>query len=691
MKYVNAVVCSLAMKTTILAVGVLFFALPLAADFPPISDAERGFEGRPGTPAIVLFKKAELKLMDYPREISSYLKVDVRLKILSEEGKSYGEVEIPHSGYYRLKDIEGRTVLPGGREVALPKDAVFEERRSRSAKAFVTKLVFPAVEVGAILDYRYSIRWDDMVFLEPWYFHSEVPTLFSEITYIKPDNMALQPWGVQAPGSQVQSEAQNTAKGKATRLWAQNLPGIPEEPFMLSFNDLSSRFMMVPIAIHVNGIRQQLLDSWEGAWELFEPAYSAVRKKDRQARKHAASLAAGQASLLDKIAAVHAFARDDVRTVLAIGVGIGDDQKVDKVLEDRSGSPVAKALLLQSMLEGIKVKSDLVWVADRTAGRPDLRVANPWWFDAVLVRVEVDGGSFFLDPVDRSVGFGRLAPYYEGTEGLLMHKKPQIVELPAAPFDNNQRRVQVDLELDDEGRVHGGGSQVLEGHQAWRYLRWKDDAAATAGAWEEHLEDRFDGFDVSEVEVEEDVRRQHVRVDWTMRQRDEEVLGDEAAIVPAQPLATHQPFSLPPERRQTPVQMSFGWRDDLVTTVTWPEGWVIDARPEAQSHGGPAGKIERTVETDEAQRTITVRRRFELAEREFFGREAYGMLRELFEQASNGDAQGVVPCPRLGPCGVSSRWPPCWPPRRRPTPRRCSRRPSPSTSAPAARCASAPT
>ncbi len=613
-----------------------------AAGFPPITDAESAFKGRPGAPAIVLFKKAELKLMHYPREVSSYMKVDVRLKILSEEGKSYGEVEIPHSGYYRLRDIEGRTVLAGGREVALPKDAVFEERRSRSAKAFVTKLVFPAVEVGAIIDYRYTIRWDDMLFLEPWYFHSEVPTLFSEITYIKPDNMALQPWGVQAPGSQVQSEALSTARGKATRLWSENLPGIPEEPFGLSFNDLSSRFMMVPTSIHFNGMSQPLLGSWEDTCELFEQAYRAVRNKDRQARKQAAALAAAHTSLLDKIATLHAFVRDDVRTELAIGVGIGDDEKVDKILEQRSGSPVAKALLLQSMLDGIKVDSDLIWVADRTTGRPDLRVANPWWFDAALARVEVDGELYYLDPVDRSVGFGRLAPYYEGTQGLLFHKKPQVVELPAAPFDGNRRRVVVDLAVDDEGRVEGSGSQELTGHLAWRYLRWKDGDDATAEAWREHLEEGFSGFDVSDVTVEEDVRRQHVRVGWSLRQRDEEVLGDEAAILPSQPLAARQPFSLPPERRQTPVQMAFGWRDDLVTTVTWPAGWKIDALPEAQSHGGPAGKIERAVELDEGRRTITVRRQFELAEREFFGREAYAMVRELFEQASTADALGIV-------------------------------------------------
>ncbi len=638
------------MRIPISFLCLVSLALPVrAADFPPITDAERALDavpGQPGASAVVLFKKAELKFQDYPREISSYLKVDVRLKILSEEGKTYGEVEIPHSGFYRLKGLKGRTVLADGRAVPLPGDAIFEERRSRSLKLFVTKLVFPAVEVGAILDYSYTVRWDHMYFLEPWYFQSEVPTRLSEIVYVKPGKLSLKPWGVQSPGSQVLSESHRAAKGQVIRLWSENLPGIPDEPYSLSFNDLSSRFMMVPAFIDTGGRRHLLLDSWKSTCELYDELYTQARRKDRQARKQAAAITAGQTSLADKIAALNAYVRDEIRTELSIGVGVGEDDKVDQVLEDRQGSPIAKALVLQSMLSGIKVDSKLVWVADRTIGRPDLSVANPWWFDAALVQVEVDKQAVYLDPVDRSVGYGHLAPYYEGTQGVVFHRsKPEIVDLPISPIEQNRRRVSVDLELDAEGRVLGHGSQELEGHQAWRFLRWKDDTASTADAWLERLEERFSGYDVSEVTVEEDVRRQHVRVGWSMRQRDEEVLGDEATILPSQPLATGQPFALPPEQRRTPVQLSFGRRDELVTTVKWPAGWQVDVAPAAMSHGGPAGKIEYTVDSDGppgAAGTITVRRRFELAEREFPGRQSYAALRELYGKASKADALGLV-------------------------------------------------
>lgn len=624
-----------------------FSGVAQAADFPPISEEERRIDavaGQAGAPALVLYRKAELRMLDYPREVSSYLKVSVRLKILTEEGKEHGEVEIPHSGFYRLKKVEGRTVLPDGRVVPLPEDAVFEERRSRSLKTFVTKLVFPAVEVGAILDYKYTVRWDHLFFLEPWYFHGRLPTRLSEITYIKPDNLALEPWAVQNHKQPLQTSITRTKIGTKLRIWAEELAGIPDEPYGFPFADLSTQFMLVPTAVNLNTGREPLLDSWRSTCGFFADDYKNARRADRRARKKAAELGAGLQSLVEKLAALHAFVRDEVRTDLVYGISIGEDETADSVLSDRHGTPVAKALLLQAMLAALKIDSDLIWVADRSSGRVDLSVANPWWFDVALVRVEIDGEPVYLDPFDRSVGFGRLAPYYEGTKGLIFHRsKPEIIELPGAPVADNLRRASVDLTVDSEGRVSGRGSLDLDGHQAWRFVRLGDDAAATEEAWQEYLADRFVGYEITEIEIEEDLRRQHVRVSWSLRQRDEEVLGDEVSIHLSRPVGpASQPFGLPVGQRRTPVQMPYGRLDEVSTRLTWAEGWELEVSPPDVSHKGAAGRVDCRTKTVESARRLSFERRFELSGREFGGNAGYAALRDLHEEASKADARAVV-------------------------------------------------
>ncbi|MCP4204510.1 MAG: DUF3857 domain-containing protein [bacterium] len=618
-----------------------------AADFPPITDEERSLAAVPGqatAPALVLYRKAELRMLDYPREVSSYLKVNVRIKILTEEGKKHGEVEIPHSGFYRLKKVEGRTVLPNGQIVPLPEDAVFEERRSRSLKAFVTKLVFPAVEVGAILDYRYTVRWDSLFYLEPWYFHGRLPTRLSEITYIKPNNLGLEPWAVQTQPQPLQTSTTKTKLGTELRIWAEQLAGIPDEPYSFPFADLATRFMLVPTVVNLSSGPEPLLDSWRSACSIFADDYKNARRSDRQTKKKASALTAGLPSLIEKVASLHAFVRDEIRTDLTYGVGIGDKQTVDRVLADGHGTPVAKALLLQSLLAGVGVDSDLIWVADRNLGRVDLSVANPWWFDGGLVRIEVDRETTYLDPVDRSAGFGQLPPYYEGTPALVFHRsKPEIIELPIAPATENLRRASLDLAVDSDGRVGGRGSLELEGHQAWRYVRLGEDTAATEDAWREYLEERFSGYDVTAIEVEEDLREQHVRIGWSLRQRDEEVLGDEVSVYLSKPLgpAAH-PFSLPAGQRRTPVQMLYGRLDRLTATLSWPEGWELQAAPPDASHTGTAGTVEVHTETAETARRVEFKRRFELSGREFGGNDGYTALRNLYDQASKLDARPVV-------------------------------------------------
>lgn len=626
-------------------VSILFApALSMAEDSPPISASEKVLEQVPGhahAPAVVLYKKAELKLMEYPTEVSSFLKLQVRIKILNEEGKDYGEVEIPHSAFYRLRDIEGRTVLPDGRIIPLPKEAIFEERRSRSNKTFVTKLVFPSVEAGAILDYRYTVRWDHLFFIEPWYFHNEIPTLLSEIVYIKPPNIGLDQWGVQA-GVPIQSEARKGARGAEYRIWSENLPAIPDEDYSFPFGDLSSRFMMIPKVVQAYGDKILLMDSWRSTCELYADSYKDVRRKDRKAQQKASELAAGQTSLLDKIAVLHAFVRDDIQSLWSVGVGInGEENRVDKILDDRQATAVGKALVLQSMLEAIKVESDLVWAPDRSEGMVDLKVANPWWFDTALVRVVVDGEPIFLDPADRSAGFGYLAARYEGMPAVVFDKtKPEVIELPRAPHGDNHRIATVGLEVDDEGRLKGQGTLELGGHEAWQFFDLRDTREETEEMWREWLENRYPGFDISAVELEEDRREMGLRLGWDLGQRDEDVLGDEASIKAAGALAVSQIFSLPPDVRRTPVLLNNGRLDESHVTVRWGEGWEIDAPLDDVTVETASGRFERRIEGGDGE--LVIHRRFERPGHEYTGSDSYGALRDLYEEASKADAQSLV-------------------------------------------------
>ena len=617
-----------------------------AADFPPVTDADRAMTQvawEPGAPAVVLFKRAKLKLQDYPNDVSSYLDVQVRLKILTKEGLHYGEVVVPHSRYYRLNSFAGRTVLPDGRVVPLAADAVFKSETSHAEKTYVTKAAFPAVEVGAILDYSYRLIWDDFFFLEPWEFNDELPTLRSEVSYVIPGSLAIKPWGRQLTSNKIQAEKKSVSRGTELKVWMDNLPSIADEPFSFPSADLSSRAMIVPLRVVVGSEIVLIFESWKTTCDLFNRGYADVRRKDRQAKKSAREIAGAATDPPKQALALYRFVRDEVRTEESAGVWAGEGS-VDQVLTDRKGTAIEKALLLSTMLDSIGLEPHLVWAADRTNGQIDPEVANPYWFDRAVVMVDLEGERVFLDPSSRHLGFGHLEPEYEGMSALVHSAtKPENLTLPRPPFDRNARRAVVNLVIDAEGRATGTGTVEASGHHAFSFLAWEDGDKPVADVWKEWLGGVFAGFDVGNLVVANSADDQQVQVAWSLAQRAEQALGDEATLTPSLPLGpVKQAFNLPVEQRRTPVQLTFADRDEVELTVTWPVGWEVEALPPAARCENAAGTLVAGAEVEADAHRLRYHRRLDIVRTEFTTGPDYQAIRGFYAEAERHDAQSLV-------------------------------------------------
>lgn len=632
----------------------LLFALPAlllstlvsAGQLQPVTEAERTMTSvpeAPNAPAVVLFKKGTFSLLDEKTgRYSPSFTVEVRRKILTEEGKKYGEVLLFHSKQAKLQDLQGRTVLPDGREVPLPKDALFKRRLSRSEKVFTTSIAFPAVEVGAVLDYRYRIRGASIFYMEPWYFQEEVPTLFSQVSYEIPSQVTVRSYIWDPLKVGIEQGSTKTADGG--RVWAsgRNLPAIPDEPFAFPYEDLSSWYLLAPVLIKDPIKTTRLFETWATACELFSDEYEKALKKSAAAGRKAQEIA-GPGDPRSKAEAVYRFVRDHIETEGLPGVGLQDGTTADSILAAKRGDYAGKALLLQAMLRAAGLQARAVWAADRESGLFATDFPNPRWFDRVLVAVDLDGRRVFLDPSDRSLAFGSLPPAVEGMPALLYDRTaPKIVKLPQTPYTENGRLAKVDLEIDGEGRVTGKGSLTLTGHHAWAKLHWEPSAEETVEAWKKWLEESYREHTVSDVRVRESVEERRVEVTWSLAQREEEVLGDEATLSPSLPLGpVKQHFHADPASRFSPVLFTFADRDEVELTVRWPEGWQPDKLPKEMRHDTAAGAMITTVEWADGARTLTYRRRFDIKHREL-GKPQYPMIQALYTRVEKSDAEALV-------------------------------------------------
>lgn len=639
------------MRQTLSAATLLltfYTAVPAASaeSFPPVTAGERALiqvPGHPEAPAVMLFRRGELDLVRH--QLSSVLKVEARLKILTEKGKEdYGEIELLHHPWVRLRNLEGRTVLPDGTEVPLSKEGVFERRASRSRRLQVTAVAFPALEVGAVVDYRFELYFDSIYYLEPWVFQQEIPVLHSEIVYRIPKQLAARTWSRDPMRVGLETEQIRSALGQDLVVRARDLPPIPDEPHSFPAVDLAARFMLVPVNW---GGRDPLLETWRSTCALVEEgSYRDARRNNTAARRLAGKLVQDAGgSHREKAQALYRFVRDKIETLFGPGVVIGEKQGPDTVIADRRGDSADKAFLLQNLLDAVKIDADLVWAASRRDGIIDLEVPSFGWFDRVLVRAELAGETVFLDPSEPGLAFGRLASDYEGTPAVVFHpRKPEVITLPTTAYTEHQRQARVELTLDAGGRLSGEGSLTLTGHHATRWIAARrEEGKAPDETWSEWLGERFTDFEIREVAAEEEVDQNRAGVTWKMEQRPEEVLGDEVTLAPSRPLGpARQPLTLPPHRRRTPVMFEFGKRERLELTLKWDEGWELEARPEERRHDNGAGTLDTSLQVGENGRSVTYTRTFELRHSQFMGADDYPAAQSLFDAAEKSDAQDLV-------------------------------------------------
>jgi transglutaminase-like putative cysteine protease len=619
------------------------------ADLPPITDAERAITSVPGEPnaqAVVLFKRGEFLMAGFGQKssvsLSSSLHIQVRLKILTEEGKSNGEVSIAHSDFQRLRHFQGRTILPDGRILPVAADAKFVRKTSRSLKTFTTAVAFPAVQVGAILEYEYELWFDSIFYLEPWYFSEEIPVRYSEITFRTAPTVAAQAWSRGPATVLIQRQTDRTSNGYITRAWAENIPSVPDDAYGPPYQDLAAQMLLLPTAINTSYVHETLLESWPKTCELIGKYYDQARDHDRGVAGAARSLAAA-GSPRDKARALFRFVRDQIEDDGYIGVLADPKRGLDEVLEEHKGDRAEKALLLQAMLAAVKIDSRLVWAADRDRGAIDPTLPNPHWFDTVLVRVELDGQKVYLDPSDRTLGFGRLRAGYEGTPALVYDpKKPEGIVLPETPYDQNLEHAEVDLALDAQGRLAGTGVLRLSGQRALQKLGAQDAAKATQ-EWKEWLDKRFRDFQVADVKTVESLDDGTLDLTWSLTQREEEVLGDEVALIPSAPLGPlAQPFVQPVSSRRSGVVFDFPYRQEVELRLRWPEGWKLESVPREKNLAGKAGLLAASVEAKPAERTLVFKRRLDVTQRRLDTSQDYDAARSLFAEVEKNDAQKLA-------------------------------------------------
>src|ERR1700726_1241051 len=203
----------------------------IADEWQPISPEELRMTSvpeAPGAPAVILYRQVDRDDSDRTGHQYSY----VRIKILTEEGRKYADVEIPYfKEQGNIHSLKARTVRPDG-SIANFEGKAFDKTivKAKGVKYLAKTLTLPDVQVGGIIEYHYMYDLQEgYVFDSHWILSDELFTRHAKFSIKASPKFQLR-WSCPA-GLPAGTQPPKDDHGMI-RLETQNVPAFQIEDYM---------------------------------------------------------------------------------------------------------------------------------------------------------------------------------------------------------------------------------------------------------------------------------------------------------------------------------------------------------------------------------------------------------------------------------------------------------------------------
>ena len=328
----------------------------------------------------------------------------IRIKILKPEALDLADVHIPI--YY--KDYIERLMQVKGASYTLQGNGTLRKRKLNKRQTYRIRkddeweeqaFSLPQVQPGSIIEYRYTIKSQNIAFLETWDFQQDYPVLYSKISMRLADNLSYR---------SVMQGQRLAAKydDRPRRFWElSKLPAIPEEALAPNPQDYVERLRFQLQSYRTASTTfpgalewSSLMRDWEQlAWQLrqgppwqqFLNGSGTLRDILREANPGAGL--SGQ----EKANALYVFLQQKVRWTQRYN--IFPEHSLREVWEQKRASGVELNLLYYRMLAESGIEAWPVLISTRSNGRliealPLLSAGNH-----VLVQLVADGDTLLAD------------------------------------------------------------------------------------------------------------------------------------------------------------------------------------------------------------------------------------------------------------------------------------------------------
>ena len=432
--------------------------------FQPISPAELKMTGTakaPGAPAIILFRQVDRD----DRGRTAREEVYFRIKILTEEGRKYADIEIP---FYRQEGnvvgIHARTIEPDGTIVNFSGNAFTKEIvKARGVKYLAKTFTLPDVQVGSILEYFYTLDLsEEVLFDSRWILSQDLFTASAKFS-LRPFASDLIRISVRWRWNQLPPGTAPPAGGpdNIISMQASDIPAFRAEDYMPPENEMKSRVDFI-----------YTVDSFENDpdkyWKKFGKKHNDQLEGFINKRKAMENVVAGIVSPGDspevKLQKIYARVQQIRNTSYEVEK-TEQEQKRDKEKDPDNAEELWKkqygdgqriTWLFLALARAAGFDASGMWLADRRNYFFFRQYMDGERLDANVVVVKLNGKDIFFDPGAAFTPFGKLPWAETGVKGLKLDKEGGSwleTTLPAAADSTIRRKAE--LKLNPAGEIEG--------------------------------------------------------------------------------------------------------------------------------------------------------------------------------------------------------------------------------------------
>jgi hypothetical protein len=626
-----------------------------AVNFQPVSPEELKMTGEPkapGAPAIILFREVDRDDRGQNHGQNAHEDVYFRIKILTEEGRKYADIEIPFLNYEsKVVSIHARTIHQDGTIIdfngkAFDKSIV----KARGVRYMAKTFTMPDVQVGSILEYYYRIDLSDTVIVNShWILSNELFTKSANFS-LNPYTRDYSPlsvrwtWNKLPPGSQPLQ-----APNHVINLECKDIAAFHTEDYMPPVNEMKSR---VDFIYSEDAYEKEPDKYWKKLGKRLNDQLESFIDKRKAMDQAVAGIVSPTDSPEVKLQKIYASVQQIRNTSYEVWKSGQEQQRnkekdpdnVENIWKKHYGNGRELTWLFLALARSAGFEASGMWVADRSNYFFFPQTMDGGRLDTNVVVVKLNGKDVFFDPGAAFTPYGMLPWIETAVTGLKLDKEGGSwlqTSLPSSADSTIQRKAE--LKLGETGELEGKLTVTYTGLEASqrRVEKHHSDDAARKKFLEDEVREAIPITSDVELTNQPDWQSSSPSLvaEYSLKISGWVSAAGRRALLPVGLFSAPEKHLFDHADRVHPIYFEFPFQraDDL--TIDLPLGWQITTVPPPQTLDAKA--VTYLLESKNDKGTLHLNRVLNV-DVMLLPPANYPNLRKIFQLVRTGDEQQVI-------------------------------------------------